>query len=135
MTYRTNIRTEATGAKQLKLPLTSHGATPIDLIKRPAVNSTENVANPAVFGQRYFAQASLRILLSDRATDITNLPTITAGAPLQLDGPGAPAGYVVVGRGGRRSRSPPAAEPFYRGNRRLPNQAERHACRRRDSHD
>ena len=77
VTYRTNIRTEATGAKQLNLPLTSQGATPIDLIKRPAVESNENTTNAAVFGQRYFAQASLRILLSDRAADLTNLPTIT----------------------------------------------------------
>ena len=42
--YRTNIRTEATGAKQLNLPLTSQGATPIDLIKRPTVVD-ENVSN------------------------------------------------------------------------------------------
>jgi hypothetical protein len=98
VTYRTNIRTEATGAKSLNLPLTSQGATPIDLIKRPAVNSNEDTVNPVVFGQRYFAQASLRILLSDRAADLTNLPTITVGAPLQLDGgvfPNiGPAGYV-----------------------------------------
>ncbi len=77
VTYHTNIRTEATGAKQLNLPLTSNGAQPIDLIKRPAT-ANENVANAIVYGQRYFAQASLRILLSDRAADITNLPTVTA---------------------------------------------------------
>ena len=33
--YPTNIRTEATGAKQLNLPLATQGAQPIDLIRRP----------------------------------------------------------------------------------------------------
>lgn len=83
-TYGTTIRTAATGARRLDLPLTSDGATPIDLIRRPAAN--ENTNNPPVFGQRYFTQASLRILLSDRASDITGLPTIvTATAPMNLD--------------------------------------------------
>lgn len=91
VTYHTNIRTEATGAKQLNLPLTSNGAQPIDLIRRPAT-ANEDVANAIVYGQRYFAQASLRILLSDRAADITNLPTVTATAPLNLEA--LPAGYV-----------------------------------------
>jgi hypothetical protein len=96
VTYRTNIRTEATGAKALRLPLATQGAAPIDLIRRPPAN--EHVANPPVFAQRYFAQASLRILLSDRATDITNLPTITGTAPVSLEGnwnTAPPAGYVV----------------------------------------
>lgn len=97
-TYQANIRTEATGAKRLNLPLVSAGATPIDLIRRPAVNSSENVTNKVVFDQRYFAQASVRILLSDRATDITDLPTITATPPIALDGDwnaAPPAGYVI----------------------------------------
>jgi hypothetical protein len=110
VTYRTNIRTEATGAKQLNLPLTSQGAQPIDLIRRPAVDSDEDTANPAVFGQRYFAQASLRILLSDRAADLTGLPTITAGAPFDLTNLAA-SGYVVAA-----GRPPvalsPGPEPF-----------------------
>lgn len=96
VTYRTNIRTEATGAKALRLPLATQGATPIDLIRRPPAN--EHVANPPVFAQRYFAQASLRILLSDRASDITNLPTITGTAPVSLEGnwnTTPPVGYVV----------------------------------------
>lgn len=97
-TYQANIRTEATGAKRLNLPLVSAGATPVDLIRRPAVNSNENVTNKVVFDQRYFAQASVRILLSDRATDITDLPTVTATPPIALDGDwnaAPPAGYVV----------------------------------------
>jgi hypothetical protein len=92
-TYKSYIRNGLTGAKRLDLPLVSQGAFPVDLIRRPALNSNENVANAPVFGQRYFSQASLRILLSDRAADITNLPTVTGAAPVQLDG--TPAGYVV----------------------------------------
>jgi hypothetical protein len=103
-TFKSYIRTGLTGAKRLDLPLVSQGAEPVDLIRRPAVNSNENTTNPAVFGQRYFSQASLRILLSDRLTDFTGLPTITVTPPVLLDGPGGaagtwnlspPAGYVV----------------------------------------
>ncbi len=96
--YQTNIRTEATGAKALRLPLATQGATPVDLIRRPLTLSNENITNAPVFGQRFFAQASLRILLSDRAADITNLPTVTATAPVSLEGnwnTAPPAGYVV----------------------------------------
>lgn len=99
VTYQTNIRTEATGAKALRLPLATMGATPVDLIRRPVTLSNENITNAPVFGQRFFSQASLRILLSDRATDITNLPTVTAlPAPVSLEGnwnTAPPAGYVV----------------------------------------
>lgn len=84
-TYHANIRTAATGAKRLDLPLTTDGVGPIELIKRPAT-SDENAVNPSLFGQRYFAQASLRILLSDRAADIMNLPTVTQiEQPRRLD--------------------------------------------------
>ncbi len=83
-TYNGNIRNGRTGARRMDLPLVSMGATPIDLIRRPAPN--EDVTNPDVFGQRYFALASLRILLSDNAGDITSLPTVTGSAPLALAG-------------------------------------------------
>jgi hypothetical protein len=98
VTYRTNLRNTMTGAKRLDLPLVSQGATPIDLIRRPRIGSNENAVNQPVFLQRYFAQASLRILLSDRAADLTGLPTITAGAPIELTGnwiAAPPAGYAV----------------------------------------
>ena len=49
-TYNGRIRNGRTGATRLDLPLVSQGATPIDLIRRPAQNSNENVANPDVFG-------------------------------------------------------------------------------------
>jgi hypothetical protein len=98
VTYKTNIRNTMTGAKRLDLPLVSQGATPIDLIRRPPLGSNEDTVNRPVFLQRYFAQASLRILLSDRASDITGLPTIVgASAPVQLDGDWIgtpPAGYT-----------------------------------------
>ena len=72
------------------------------------MSSNEDTVNPQVFGQRYFGpMASLRILLSDRPEDITNLPTVTAlPAPVLLDGNwssavapplGRPVGYVVDG--------------------------------------
>ncbi len=98
VTYRTNIRTETTGAKQLNLPLTSQGATPIDLLRRPVVLSDEDTENPFLYGQRYFAQASVRILLSDRASDITDLPTITADAPVDLANLAASGYAVAAGR-------------------------------------
>jgi hypothetical protein len=92
VTYNTNIRTTLTGAKRLDLPLVSQGATPVDLIRRPDLGSNENVVNPPVYGQRFYAQASLRILLSDRVTDLTGLPASTVGAPIPLDGSWNPAG-------------------------------------------
>jgi hypothetical protein len=94
-TYKSNIRNGLTGAKYLSLPLVSQGAQPIDLIRRPPVS--EDTTNALVFGQRYFSMASLRILLSDTAAEITNLPTVTSGAPLSLDWgvDGVPAWYTI----------------------------------------
>jgi hypothetical protein len=84
--YAGNLINRLTGATVLRLPLVSQGATPVDLVKRPVVNSAEDVNNPLVYAQRYFSQASVRILLSDRTTDITNLPTVTGSTPVLLDG-------------------------------------------------
>lgn len=109
-TYKSYIRTGLTGAKRLDLPLVSQGASPIDLIRRPPLN--ENTVRPLVFGQRYFAMASLRILLSDRIADITTLPTVTATAPVWL---GADAGTPLwnstppVGYGPVDATHPPIA--------------------------
>jgi hypothetical protein len=68
------------------------GGQVIDMIRRPAVN--ENTTNPLLLSHRLFSQASLRILLSDTAADITNLPTVTATAPVEL-GLAVPAGYIM----------------------------------------
>ncbi len=85
-TYASNVRNGLTGAKRLDLPLVTQGAVPIDLIRRPIQSSAEDTANPAVFGQRLFSQASLRILLSETAAAVTNVPTVTATPPVLLDG-------------------------------------------------
>jgi hypothetical protein len=62
----------------------SQGARPIDVIRRPP---TTELTTSLVFGQRYFSMASVRILLSDTANDITTLPSVTAGTPpVLLDG-------------------------------------------------
>jgi hypothetical protein len=81
-TYSSYIRNGRTGARRLDLPLVSQGAQPIDLIRRAPVN--ENVTTPQVFQQRFFALAGIRILLSDTAADITNLPTVTPAPPVPL---------------------------------------------------
>jgi hypothetical protein len=95
-TYNHNLANGRTGVKALTLPIVSFGATPIDLIRRGLVN--ENVANPAVYNERYYSFASLRILLSDTQADITNLPGVTPTLPIPLgDSTLAPliAGYTA----------------------------------------
>ena len=85
-TYNGYIRNGRTGAKRLDLPLVSAGAQPVDLVRRPP--GGENTAAPLIYQQRYFSQASLRILLSDTKADITGLPTVTASDPLSLEAGG-----------------------------------------------
>jgi hypothetical protein len=92
VTYHANIRNSATGAKLLELPIAQGDAEPIDLIRRPE-SATEDNDDPFLYGQRYYAQAAMRILLSDRAADITNLPGLTADAPVDLANLAA-AGYA-----------------------------------------
>jgi len=83
--YNGYLRNSATGAKKLRLPLTASGVggTNQDLIRRPVVGE-----DPAgiLFNERLFSKASLRILLSDTAADITGLPSVTATAPVNLEG-------------------------------------------------
>jgi hypothetical protein len=65
---------QSTGASQLNLGVVTigKGATQaIDLIRRPLAGEAASITN-----ERYFAQASLRILLSDNAADIMNLPCV-----------------------------------------------------------
>ncbi|MGE3276497.1 MAG: hypothetical protein AB7O67_15395 [Vicinamibacterales bacterium] len=78
-TYNGYLRNGRTGARRLDLPLITIGGTPVDLIKRPVAGE-----EPLVTGQRMFSQASVRVLLSDTAADITSLPGISGGAPVQL---------------------------------------------------
>jgi hypothetical protein len=93
-TYNSNIMNGRTGARRLDLPIAMFGQGPVDLIKRPAVG--EDVTNLNLLNERFFSLASLRILLSDTAADITNLPTVTPAAPIPL-GIVEPAGYTVGG--------------------------------------
>lgn len=90
--YRRYIMSGNTGANVLNLPLVDQGAQPVDLIRRPPAN--ENTTDPLIHAQRFYAQASLRILLSDRISDYATLPTLTADAPVLLDG--TPTGYGPI---------------------------------------
>jgi len=66
----------ATGAKQLNLGIVTIGAgttQSIDLLRRANSGEAANIT-----GERYFAQASLKILLSDDPNDIMNMPCIDA---------------------------------------------------------
>jgi hypothetical protein len=88
-----------TGAKRLNLPLTAPGigGTNVDIIRRPPLG--EPVLS-VLYNERLANKTSIRILLSDTAADIINMPGIAPGAPIQLDGDwraAAPfAGYVGV---------------------------------------
>jgi Tfp pilus assembly protein PilX len=82
-TYNSWIRNGRTGAKPLNLSLIMAGGTNPDLIRRPPAG--EDAANPVLLGERLYTKASLRVLLSDVAADITGLPGITAAPPVQLD--------------------------------------------------
>lgn len=102
--FNSFVRNGASGARRLDLPLVSQGAQPIDLIRRPLQNSNEDAVAPLVFAQRFYGQASLRILLSDRPADFVGLPTVV-GTPVRLgadDGAAnnwtllPPAGYGPV---------------------------------------
>lgn len=83
--YNSNLRNgqgsafplKSTGASKLNLGVVTmgKGATQsIDLIRRPTPTESSTITN-----ERYFAQASLRILLSDNPADIMNLPCVDQG--------------------------------------------------------
>ncbi|MFN7978682.1 MAG: pilus assembly PilX N-terminal domain-containing protein [Vicinamibacterales bacterium] len=94
-TYVGKIRNGLTGVTPLNLDLVAANGANIDLIRRPP--STETLSS-AIFAERYFKKVSVRILLSDTALDITSLPSVSAGAPVALDGDWStapPAGYVL----------------------------------------
>ncbi|HTV01420.1 MAG TPA: hypothetical protein VMF13_12805 [Luteitalea sp.] len=85
--YNSYIRTGLTGARALELPLVSDGASPIDIIRRPNAASPDP---PTLRPQRFYNLASLRILLSDTAAEITALPD-TVGTPVSLEAASLPA--------------------------------------------
>jgi hypothetical protein len=102
------LRNGRTGARRLDLPIVSDGATPFDLVKRaPAGEAvTGNIGK-----QRFHNLATLRILLSDRAQDLTNAPGAVwtaAGAnasPIRLAG-------VLNVAGGLANNLPDGDHPF-----------------------
>jgi hypothetical protein len=73
----------STGAQKLNLGIVTIGTgttQAVDLIRRPLSGEPSNVT-----GERYFAQASLRVLVSDNPLDLMNLPCIDGGtAPFDL---------------------------------------------------
>src|SRR5467141_5025414 len=80
--YNGNLRS-GVPALNLTIVLLGNGSSkPVDMIRRPLAG--EKAANPGVLGERYFSQASLRILLSDSAADITGLDCVSGGAPFNL---------------------------------------------------
>jgi hypothetical protein len=82
-TYNGFIRNGKTGAKSLNLSITLNGgAQPIDLVRRALPN--EDTTNPSVLAQRYYSEASVRILLSDNPLDISGLPCESSNPPMNL---------------------------------------------------
>jgi hypothetical protein len=78
-----NCASYSTGADLLNLGIVTIGGgttQPIDLIRRPYASESSNVT-----GERYMAQSSLAILISDNPTDIMSLPCVEQGTqPLDL---------------------------------------------------
>jgi hypothetical protein len=130
-TYNGYIKNYETGVTKLSLPLLTVGGTNPDLLRRPCQPGaatltvtqpsplpqlfeqpcgavSEAVSNPQLLNERLFTKASLRILLSDNAADITSLPGVTATAPVYLDGDWTGAG-LPVGYGPIAAANPPIA--------------------------
>lgn len=82
ITYNHNIMNGRTGARRLDLPITQFGGGPIGLIQRPVAG--EDVTAPNILAERFYTLASLRILLSDTAAEITGLPGVTNTPPVHL---------------------------------------------------
>jgi hypothetical protein len=88
ITYTGLIRNGATGAKKLNLALALAGASPIVMIQRPITVPPGPFENPTglIGHDRFFNQASLRILISDTVASIMNLPGIDSTVqPFPLD--------------------------------------------------
>src|SRR3954452_16859217 len=103
-----------TGAKRLSLPLISPGVggANVDIARRPPVG--EDMTS-ILYNERLFTKASIRILLSDAAADITNTPGVTGAAPVNLDNnwnvpANVPVGPPVYGPISS-TRPPQAASP------------------------
>lgn len=73
-TFNSYVGSTETNVKPVNLSITLAAGNPIDLIRRPVLS--ENTANPNLYSQRYFSQASMRILLSDNQADLDSLPCV-----------------------------------------------------------
>jgi hypothetical protein len=107
--YNGNVGDGATGVKALDLTIATPaiGGTAIDMI-RPGVPNEQNT-NPGKLNERYYRQASLRVLLADYGpsgtcadTDLVNYPMISGGPFVDLawlawdkNAPALPAGGKV----------------------------------------
>jgi hypothetical protein len=97
--YNSFLINHSTGVnKKLQLPieiLTNGQSFPIDIMRRPTQGEA---ANAALLGERYFAQASMKILLSDNVNDIMQLPCIDGTTqPIDLSTLAVdPAGPVIT---------------------------------------
>ena len=109
-TYHGYILNGRTGARRLDLPVVETGNTPIDLIRRPLVGESTGTG---IYLQRYFSMASLRILLSDTAAEITSLPSVTGTAPVEL-GITEPGGYGNDTTRPQFAQSPSGASTNYK---------------------
>ena len=85
--YAGNMRNGATGARQLQLGIVTLGGgttQEVDVIRRPISGEASNITQ-----ERYFSQASMKILLSDNPLDLEglpagNLPCTTSTVPYNL---------------------------------------------------
>ena len=82
--YNNWIRSGRTGAKALNLPLITVGRQQ-SRPDRPPASRGGRRPTPSCFSERLFSKASLRILLSDTAADMTTLPTVTGTAAVDLN--------------------------------------------------
>ena len=69
--------------------------------------ANENTARPGVYNQRFFGQAAVRILLSDTAAEIQQLPTVTQGTqPVALFRPLTSTRHSITRRSPPTRRCP-----------------------------
>src|SRR5436853_1071547 len=80
--FNGNLRSQVKPLDLTIVLLGNGNSKPVDMIRRPV--ASELTTNSGVLGERYFSQASLRVLLSDNALDITGLDCVSSGAPFNL---------------------------------------------------
>ena len=137
VTYRTNIRTEATGAKTAEpaADVTGRDADRPDQATRRELEREHRPTRRCSGSATSRRRACASCCRTGRTTS-PNLPTITAGAPLQFDAAGGLAGYVptVPGPTGRTPVAlSPGPEPIAAA-RHILTQGVGDQCRHPDAH-